>query len=65
MTGEQLRAWRELMNLTAAEAAVALGVTANAYRAMEKGRAKIGKRTELACAALYLGAEKIAQPWRH
>lgn len=61
----ELIAWRRTLGLTTSEAAKSLGVTPNAYRAMETGKSTISKRTELACAALYLGADKIAQPWLH
>lgn len=65
MTKEQLKGWREHMEWTKAEAAERLGMTQNAYRAMENGDARISRRTALACAALYIGGEKIAQPWMH
>lgn len=65
MTGEQLAAWRGHMVMSKRRAAAALGVSENAYRDMETGKSTISKRTELACAALYLGADKIAQPWLH
>lgn len=65
MKPEELAAWRGLMKYSKRRAAAALGMTENAYRAMETGKTEINKRTALACAALYLGAEKIAQPWLH
>lgn len=65
MKPEELAAWRGTMKLSKRRAAAALGMTENAYRAMETGKTEISKRTALACAALYLGAEKIAQPWLH
>ena len=65
MKPEELAAWRGLMKYSKRRAAEALGMTPNAYRAMETGEAGISKRTALACAALYLGADKIAQPWLH
>jgi len=64
MTGEQLERWRELMSMTQVEAAKALGMSENAYRAMERS-GRINKRTELACIALYVGPDKLAQPWCH
>ncbi len=63
MNSKQLQKWRSVMGYTTKQASEALGVTPNAYRALEAGKADISKRTALACAALYLGAEKIAQPW--
>lgn len=65
MTNEQLKCWREAMGYGQKEAMAALGMSENAYRDMETGKSTISKRTELACAALYLGADKIAQPWLH
>lgn len=61
----ELAKWRKLLGLSTTEAAQALGVTSNAYRAMEAGKAKISKRTRLACLALYVGEHKLAAPWLH
>lgn len=63
MKPDELISWRGTMNMSKRRAAAALGMTDNAYRAMEAGQTVISKRTALACAALYLGADKIAQPW--
>lgn len=67
MTKQELKAWREEhMRLSMAQAAAELGMTQNAYRAMEKGTAGISKRTALACFALYIGADRWGNPpWRH
>lgn len=65
MTEEQLIGWRETMGLIQREAADLLGMSENAYRSMEKGESSISRRTELACIALYVGPDKLAQPWRH
>lgn len=65
MSNDQLNAWRTIMGFSVKEAAFALGITQNAYRDLEKGKAIASKRTALACAAIYLGAEKIAKPWLH
>lgn len=46
-------------------AAMRLGMTPNAYNALEKPEAKISRRTELACIALFVGEEKISRPWAH
>lgn len=61
----ELIKWRKLLGLSTSEAAQALGVTPNAYRAMEAGKAKINTRTRLACLALYVGEDKLAAPWLH
>ncbi len=63
MENKQLFAWRRQMGLTTTAAADALGITPNAYRDMESGKSKIGRRTWLACAALHIGETKINQPW--
>ena len=63
MKAYELVAWRETMGMSKRKASAALGMTDNAYRAMEAGQTVISKRTALACAALYLAADKIAQPW--
>lgn len=67
MTKQELKAWREEhMRLSMAQAAAVLGMTQNAYRAMEKGTAGISRRTELCCFALYIGADRWGNPpWRH
>lgn len=66
MTKEQLATWRvETMGLNQKQAAEALGMTENAYRAMEKGTAKVSKRTRLACLVLFVGEDKLAAPWLH
>lgn len=63
MKSGELESWRRVMGYSKRQAAGALGISENAYRALEAGKAGIDKRTALACAALYLGADKIAQPW--
>ncbi|MND20872.1 helix-turn-helix protein [compost metagenome] len=66
MKSEELTAWRRFMGYSRKkDAASALGISENAYRALESGETRIDKRTALACAALYLGADKINQPWLH
>lgn len=66
MTNDQLRTWRvRHMQMNQKQAAEALGMTENAYRAMEKGEARVSKRTRLACLALYVGEDKLVAPWLH
>jgi len=54
MTGAQLTAWRLRLKLTKSAAADALGMTLDNYSKME-GRAKLSRRTALACAAISFG----------
>lgn len=65
MTKDQLKRWRDCMGWPMKKAADELGMTENAYRAMEKGTAKVSKRTRLACLALHVGEDKLAAPWLH
>lgn len=54
MTAHQLKAWRERLGFNKAEAARALGMTADAYGRME-ARGETDRRTDLACAAIAYG----------
>lgn len=56
-----LRAWRDSLGLTQAQAAEALGITRQNYALQEAGKTKTGisRTTALACAALAAGLK----PW--
>lgn len=65
MTGKELEEWREAMGLMKGEAATALDVTPNAYRALERGEAKISLRTEMTCIGLWHRLNVGMRPWHH
>lgn len=59
MTSDDLRTWRDLRDISAAEAARQLGTARNTYIAMEAGRSRVPLYIALACSALAMNVP----PW--
>ena len=59
MTPEQLRAWQKTMGYTYETAAMALGMSRSGYAKLVRGKAKIDRRTGLACSAIH----RRLEPW--
>ena len=65
MTADQLKEWRQSLNLTQQAASDALGIRLSNYQILERGRKfgiddaprAIDRRTALACAAIAAGLE--------
>lgn len=69
MTPEQIKAWREHLKMTQAEAAKALGISPGSLVNYERGTRLedgrlviIPKTVELACAAVALGIKSYSGP---
>jgi len=66
MTPQDLRAWREHMRFTQANAAKNLGLSVDGYKKIELGITQPkDKRTALACAALAAGLQPWSAPAAH
>lgn len=52
MTKTELKNWRSELGYTQAEAAEALGISAQHYRKLESGKHRVLRTTELACECL-------------
>lgn len=59
MVAPELILWRERMKYRKGEAADALGLSPNSYRAYEEGRSEIPRYVALSCAAVEAGLRAI------
>ena len=62
MNGEQLKAWRKMVQLSQQAAADVLGYGRRHYQKMERDQAQIRAGDRLACAAYAMGVRDYAGP---
>jgi transcriptional regulator with XRE-family HTH domain len=57
LTSDELRAWRDNLNLTQAEAAYLLGISSRQYSNLENAQSPIAKSFKLSCALINIACQ--------